>query len=286
MANDGTTRGIVNYTSKDYESIMNDFTEIVPKLTKENICILSEFKGIDYAGVYIVTDDGRVYSIRRTIIDSIGRHLTFGGKWLVPQIDEDGYLYVHMTSNHKGYNNLIHQLVAHCFIPNISNLPSINHIDGNKQNNNVNNLEWCTSRYNTRHAIISGLTTAVFLIPVKCKQYDDSWKYFDCIRDAERYYDIEDNYLNKAFHIKKQFKGITVRAAEDASNDHYLDSFEKKASIPSKLRIKCIEDEVEFETEQLAGSYYNVTGSAISYALHKNNGYIRSINKTFSVMEV
>lgn len=51
----------------------------------------------------------------------------------------------------------IHRIVAQTFIPNPDNLPCINHKDGNKLNNNINNLEWCTYSYNTKHAYNTGL---------------------------------------------------------------------------------------------------------------------------------
>lgn len=52
----------------------------------------------------------------------------------------------------------LHRLIAMTFIPNPLNLPEVNHIDGNKINNSVDNLEWCTNLENVRHAIRTGLT--------------------------------------------------------------------------------------------------------------------------------
>lgn len=65
-------------------------------------------------------------------------HLTFGSD------DKDGYKRV----QYKGKVYKVHRLVAECFLPNTENLPQVNHKDENKSNNNVENLEWCSAKYN------------------------------------------------------------------------------------------------------------------------------------------
>lgn len=71
------------------------------------------------------------------------------GKMLKGHLDKDGYYHVSLRLGLKKYKTpAIHRLVAITFIPNPANLPCVNHIDENKQNNNVENLEWCTPQYN------------------------------------------------------------------------------------------------------------------------------------------
>ena len=100
--------------------------------------ILKDIKG--YEGIYKASDDGRIWS-------------SFTHSFLKGSPDKDGYLRVILyhggkdsAKTRKMYH--IHKLIALTFLENKDNLPVINHKDENKQNNSVNNLEWCTIRYN------------------------------------------------------------------------------------------------------------------------------------------
>ena len=95
-----------------------------------------------YEGLYQVSDQGNVRSKRR-----------FGSKGgiLKPKVDRDGYLQVGLSQNGQQKSFYIHRLVATAFIPNPSNLPVINHKDENPKNNAVDNLEWCTTKYNLNY---------------------------------------------------------------------------------------------------------------------------------------
>lgn len=93
-----------------------------------------------YEDKYDIYDNGQVYN-----------KLT--GKWKILQLQSNGYV---STSLDKKTHS-IHRLVALHFLPNPYGYTQVNHIDGNKENNNVTNLEWCSPIQNTQHALSTGL---------------------------------------------------------------------------------------------------------------------------------
>jgi hypothetical protein len=94
---------------------------------------------------YAVSDSGEVINIS-------------SGRVLKQEVQYKGYCRVVMYGKHK----LVHRLVAKEFIPNIDDKPQINHIDGNKKNNNVINLEWVTNKENTYHWLKSHSHSLIF----------------------------------------------------------------------------------------------------------------------------
>lgn len=97
-----------------------------------------QWKNIEgYEGLYQVSDDGRIRNSKGKILK--------GGK------NARGYLYVALNKNGKQVMKKVHRLVAEAFLENPQNLPEVNHKDECKTNNNVLNLEWCDSKYNTNY---------------------------------------------------------------------------------------------------------------------------------------
>lgn len=83
-------------------------------------------------------------------VSSFGRVRSVKGHYYKIRPIAGGYIKLQFRMNGKYVNKLAHRLVAQTFIPNPNNLPQVNHKDGDKTNNNVDNLEWCTRSYNAK----------------------------------------------------------------------------------------------------------------------------------------
>ena len=112
--------------------------------------VFEDLKG--YENSYQISDSGRIFTKRRLVGNQI-----YYGRELIPQLTEDGYLKVTLSKNGKCKRFYLHRLVAIQFLDNNMNLPQVNHKDGNKLNNNVTNLEWCTKQENQSHAVRNNL---------------------------------------------------------------------------------------------------------------------------------
>jgi hypothetical protein len=95
---------------------------------------------------YYVTEDGDVYS------NKSGKLIK-----MKPQL-VNKYFSIYLRGEYNK-NFYVHRLVAECYLPNPNNLPEVNHDDGNKTNNNVSNLYWCTRSQNIKHAYDNGFKT-------------------------------------------------------------------------------------------------------------------------------
>lgn len=76
-------------------------------------------------------------------------------------INKDGYAKIRLSDSQKKKSYSVHRLVGMAFIKNPNNLPQINHLDGNKKNNKVTNLEWCDQSENSKHSFRIGLQSNV-----------------------------------------------------------------------------------------------------------------------------
>lgn len=147
----------------------------------------------DYEGLYQVSNFGNV---RR-----IGNYKNQYSEWKsfkkLKLSNRKGYLYAVLYKNGISTHFLVHRLVAETFINNCDNSNEVNHLDGNKQNNNINNLEWCSHSKNILHAYKTGLHKTNYIhgnnLPRQVIQYDlngNFIKKWKSISEAEKILNI------------------------------------------------------------------------------------------------
>lgn len=110
-----------------------------------------------YEGIYEVSNIGRVKSCERIVTRSNGRKINFPEKIMKPSINHKGYEVIDLRKNGKRECGFVHRLVGKAFIENPNNKKQINHKNGVKRDNNVDNLEWVTNKENVIHAYKNNL---------------------------------------------------------------------------------------------------------------------------------
>lgn len=147
-----------------------------------------------FRGVYEVSNLGRVRS-KDHFVKLRGNHQRIQyGRVLKNNLNAKGYFCVTLVfENQKSLTSRINRLVAMAFIPNPENKPMVNHINGIKTDNRVENLEWCTAKENVNHAIKTGLLNPIFSNASRNAENktssvriidDNSGKIYESIREA------------------------------------------------------------------------------------------------------
>ncbi|HFK8175729.1 TPA: NUMOD3 domain-containing DNA-binding protein [Clostridium perfringens] len=211
--------------------------------------VWKDIKG--YEGMYQISNLGRVKALER--IDSRG--LRRKEKILKYNNTKNGYLEAVLCKNGKTKHITVHRLVAIHFIENINNLPIVNHIDGNKQNNKVDNLEWCTYSYNVKHAFRTGLA----------KITDETREKMSNAHKGEK----SSNYNKKLSDltrnkISKSKKGKCTGKNNPMYGKYHSDETKKKIGENKKVKIICITTDEKFDSLTLASQKYNVRLQYIS----------------------
>ena len=159
-----------------------------------------------FEGKYQISEDGQVRSMDR-IVQNKGRNMTVNGRVLKPWIDTWGYENVCLFKNGAGHSKKVHRLIAEAFIPPYTGA-QVNHIDGNKLNNSIENLEWCTGSENMHHAYHNGLhsgVTPVVLVEfgIRFPTIEEAAKFVDGKHSGIRRCLSGRNKTHRGFHFVK-----------------------------------------------------------------------------------
>ena len=168
-----------------------------------------------YEGRYLISSLGRVYS-------------HYKKDCLSPGKNPSGYLYVILFKEGKGKPYTVHKLVAVHFISNPNNYKEVNHKDENKENNYVSNLEWCDRKYNCNYGTRNKRTSESMKGKVLTEEHKNKMsestkgsknprarkvqcittkEIFNCIKEAEDFYDIAGTDITKCCRGKRKSAG-------------------------------------------------------------------------------
>jgi len=128
----------------------------------------------DYEGLYQVSDLGRVKSLERRVF-TLNKNCIYKPKIIKSFVTNRGYFEVRLCTNNTSKAKKIHRLLAQCFIPNANDKPQVNHIDGNRLNNKISNLEWVNNRENSCHRVKNSNLTSKF-VGVSYFKRDNKWR--------------------------------------------------------------------------------------------------------------
>lgn len=147
---------------------------------------------LGYEGVYQISNLGNVKRLSTVLHDRFYKEKLL----TICHNSGTGYDFVCLRKNNRDKNFSVHRLVAQAFIPNPRNLSDVNHIDGNKRNNSVENLEWCTRSENLKHALDIGLIENQCKIcrkvTIKC---EEKIVVFDTMKDCATFFGFQKGWL-------------------------------------------------------------------------------------------
>lgn len=190
--------------------------------------VWKDIKG--YEGLYQVSNRGRVKSLERRVVGKNGNMYYYHEKIKKACLMNHGYMVVDLHKNGKNKHAYIHRLIAEYFIPNPENKPQINHKNGIRHDNRIENLEWVTCYENNKH-MKEVLKTAYILPPKYGKdnpksrrilQFTKEGKFiksYETLTEAERCTGAHHSNISKVALGKRNFAGGFVWKYADDVND-------------------------------------------------------------------
>lgn len=136
---------------------------------------------------YLISDQGNLRSIDRIIKTKNGKICRIKGRLITVRLNNFGYLDTRLYKNGKKKSAFLHRLIAEVFIPNPSNLAQVNHLNGIKTDNRIENLEWASPANNMKHAHDTGLSKPPNKNHRKVIDHCTNQEY-DSIREAAKAY--------------------------------------------------------------------------------------------------
>lgn len=201
-----------------------------------------------FEGYYEVSDCGIVRSVDRNVFYRNGKTKKLTGKTMKQTERKnglrggDGYYVVNLRRDGKSKVIPVHRIVAEAFIDNKYMLPTVNHIDGNKHNNNVSNLEWATYSHNNEHAIQTGLRSPRGNAVMQIGNNGDIISIFRSACEASRSTGISRGMISHCINHRCSYAGGYIWRKVEECNDYLLNESTVDDELPLEAQERDTED--------------------------------------------
>jgi hypothetical protein len=208
-----------------------------------------------FEGIYRINTDGEIFSFYDCKRWKAGR-------LMANLVSRDGYAVIMLTKNKIRKKYKIHRLLALTFIENTEDKPFINHIDCNKLNNKLSNLEWCTAKENSSHAIKNNLITIVRGECISNSKLKN-WQVLEIIKD-------NNTHKNIALKYGVTQKGISCIKLGITWSHLTGIVYKRKRLFPSDIKFMISDCKEGKSIEYLCNKYIRTRGHVLN-TLRKNN---------------
>lgn len=233
-----------------------------------------------FEGLYEISNKGRVRSLGRCVKCKNGKVIKHNGRIMSPG-ETHGYqfLYLSDASTNRKERYYVHRLVAKAFIPNPECLPQINHKDECRSNNNVENLEWCDSKYNNSYG--NHAKRAAEKLSIGIYMYDmfnGETRRYQSTAEVAKKLNLDTGHVAKVLKGKSDnHKGYIFMYENEYSSDKMKNKYDRvninKPIIATDLNGHFIG---QFHTRQEAARKLNVDGSGISKVLYGKAKHVKN----------
>lgn len=228
---------------------------------------------VGFEGYYQVSNWGRVKTVSHKSKD--GRNV----KEQIRKAQGSTYLAIDLWKNGTAFHKSVHRLVAEAFLPNLDNLPEVNHKDCNPKNNRVDNLEWVTSKGNSVHRLAKGNDGYKYRKEVMCLE---TGEIFRSLTAAGNSVEASTQQVIDSINSHSCCKGKTFVYTNQMpeSIDEYVNQaharyqkFHRRPMMKNAKKVKVIETGEVFDSIAAAARYFSVDTATITGRIRENRTF-------------